>query len=81
MTPTPLHVDSIGTVRVGTDEKSVKNSVWVRRKVRVLNDGHDQGEVSFTHIDEADNVSDGASKPIKRAVASRHSLYLSGQWG
>ena len=63
-------------------KKSVKKSVWVRRKVRVLNDGHDQGEVSFTHIDEADNVSDGASKPIKCAVTiRRHSFYLSGQWG
>jgi len=78
--PTPLYVDSVGTVRTGSDESSVKKSVWVRRKTNVLNDAHSHGVVDYMKVDEADNVSDGASKPIKRAVHKRHRAYMSGEW-
>ena len=78
--PTPLYVDSVGTVRTGVSEGAVKKSVWVRRKINVLNDAYDHDEVEYTHIDEADNVSDGASKPIKKAVYKRHADYMAGRW-
>ena len=78
--PTPLYVDSIGTVRTGESEGAVKKSVWVRRKINVLNDAYDHNEVAYTHIDEADNVADGASKPIKKAVYKRHASYMAGRW-
>ena len=75
-----LYVDSVGTVRTGSDESSVRKSVWVRRKTDVLNDAHSHGVVDYMKVDEADNVSDGASKPIKRAVHKRHARYMSGDW-
>ena len=78
--PTPYYIDSLGCVRVATNEASCKKSVWVRRRLRVLNDGHKHGDAEYIQIDEADNVSDGYSKPIKAAVFKRHVTYLSGNW-
>ena len=78
--PTPTYIDNMGTVRVGQNEGSCKKSLWAKRKVRVLNDGYEQGLADYIKVDEADNVSDGASTPVKHSVYMRHAAYMSGKW-
>ena len=46
----------------------------------MLNDGYEQGLADYIKVDEADNVSDGASKSVKHSVYMRHESYMSGAW-
>ena len=76
--PTPGYIDSLSTLLVAGEDGAPKRSIWIKRRIEVLTDFINLGEVALLHIDEADNVSDGLTKPIKHTVFIRHTEYIDG---
>ena len=74
--PTPLYLDSKTTVFVALNDTAVKKSVWLTRRVAVLQDAARQNEITPIHIPERDMVADPFTKYLPYAVWDRHMKYL-----
>ena len=74
--PTPLYLDSKTTVFVALNDTAVKKSVWLTRRVAVLQDASRQQEIIPLHISEKDMVADPFTKYLPYAVWDRHMSYM-----
>ena len=72
----PFYLDSKTTVFVSMSDSAVKKSVWLIRRVAVLTQGTSNGEMSPTHIGEANMVADPLTKYLTYSVWARHMRYL-----
>ena len=73
---TPYYFDSSSTVFVANNEKSVKRSVWLIRRVKVLLEAVEYGDIIVLHIGDAYMVADVFTKYLKYERWRRHVLYL-----
>ena len=74
--PCPFYLDSRTTVLVSQDDAAARKSAWLKRRIRVLQDGVDLGEIRPIHISEKDMVADPLTKYLPFAVWERHMAYL-----
>ena len=58
----PFYLDSLSTVFVAKSETGVKKSIWLLRRIAVLEDGVSHGEIEPIHISEVDMVADPFTK-------------------
>ena len=72
---TPAYIDSSSTVFVAKDQAAAKRSVWINRRVAVLLEAKEEGEVDPIKIDAKYNVSDGMTKPLSHAAYMLHLGY------
>ena len=70
--PTPLYLDSISTFYVAADKHSVRRSQHMLRRVAVLTQARENGEIVPIHISEKHMAADGLTKPIGRAARLLH---------
>ena len=73
---TPLYLDSRTTVLVASDDAAAKRSVWLKRRIVVLQDAVDLGEIVPIHVPESNMVADIFTKYLKLVVWQRHVAYL-----
>ena len=73
---TPFYLDSKTTVFVATSDTAVKKSVWLLRRVAVLTDNVNHGEITPIHINDPEMIADPFTKYIVVAVWSKHMLYV-----
>ena len=64
------------TVFVATSDTAVKKSVWLLRRVAVLTDSVNHGEIIPIHINDPQMIADPFTKYLVVAVWSRHMLYV-----
>ena len=74
----PFYLDSLSTVYVATSDVGVKKSVWLIRRVAVLEDGVVHKEIKVFHISERDMVADPFTKYLTLDVWHRHMHYACG---
>ena len=72
----PFYLDSKTTVFVAMSDAAVKKSVWLLRRVAVLTDGTNSGEISPIHISEKQMVADPCTKYLPQAVWAKHMKYM-----
>jgi hypothetical protein len=72
----PFYLDSKTTVFVAMSDSAIKKSVWLSRRVAVINEGTTAGEILPMHIGEADMVADPSTKYLPYTVWHRHMHYL-----
>ena len=70
--PTPFYLDSRTTVLVASDDAAAKKSVWLKRRIVVLQDAVDLGEPLI----KSNMVADIFTKYLKLVVWLRHVAYL-----
>ena len=68
--------DSKTTVFVALNDTAVKKSVWLTRRVAVLQDASRQQEIIPLHISEKDMIADPFTKYLPYAVWDRHMGYM-----
>ena len=69
-------LDSKTTVFVATSDTAVKKSVWLLRRVVVLTDNVQHGEIMPVHINDPDMIADPFTKYLTINVWKRHMLYV-----
>ena len=69
------------TVFVATSDTAIKKSIWLIRRVAVLEDGVTHGEVMPLHISERDMAADPMTKYLTYGVWSRHMHYVLNKTG
>jgi hypothetical protein len=74
--PTPVYCDSASCIFVANKTGAVKRSLWNVRRAAVLREAVDMHEVAFCKVPEADNVSDGFTKPIPHTAWTHHMEYI-----
>ena len=74
--PTAFYLDSQTTVKVASDDAAAKKSVWLKRRIAVLQEGVTLGEINPVHIPESNMVADIFTKYVKVTVWLRHLAYL-----
>jgi hypothetical protein len=79
--PTPLYLDSSTTVFVATSDTAIRKSVWLIRRVAVLEDGVTHGEIEPIHISERDMAADPYTKYLTYGVWARHMHYVLNKMG
>jgi hypothetical protein len=77
----PFYLDSATTVFVATSDTAAKKSVWIVRRIAVLEDGITHGEFEPLHISERDMAADPLTKYLPQAVWSRHMHYITNRAG
>ena len=55
---TPLNIDSQSAIYVATNESSVRRSVWIQRRVEVMQEASELGEIQPRKVDRALNRAD-----------------------
>ena len=78
---TPFYLDSSTTVFVATSDTAIKKSIWLIRRVAVLEDGVTHGEVMPLHISERDMAADPMTKYLTYGVWNRHMHYVLNKTG
>ena len=73
---TPYYFDSSSTVFVANNEKAIKRSVWLIRRVKVLLEAVEYGDIIVIHIGDAYMVADVFTKYLKYERWHRHVVYL-----
>ena len=73
---TPFYLDSRTTVLVATDDAAARKSVWLKRRIAVLQEGVDLGEIQPIFIPERNMVADPLTKYLTYPVWIRHMAYL-----
>ena len=74
--PTPLYIDASSTICVINDEASTRRSAWIGRRIKVLQEAVNMGEIHCVKISERDNVADMMTKYLTFSVWSRHTHVL-----
>jgi hypothetical protein len=69
--PTPLYIDAASTIFIIHDQRSVKKSLWTRRRALILQEAQLMQEIVALKISEADNFSDSETKNLKLKVWRR----------
>ena len=72
----PFYLDSKTTVFVATSDTAAKKSVWLLRRVAVLEDGVQHGDMSPRHISERDQAADPFTKYLTQPVWARHMHFV-----
>ena len=49
---------------VANDQASIKRSVWIHRRAKILRESVDAEDVQFVKVSDPDNVADGFTKPL-----------------
>ena len=78
---TPFYLDSSTTVFVAWSDTAVKKSIWLIRRVAVLEDGVTHGEIHPLHLTERDMAADPMTKYLTFGVWSRHMHYVLNKMG
>ena len=73
---TTTYFDSKSTIFVATSDVAPKKSVWLARRIKVITETVEQGEIAPEHIGEADMAADSCTKYVKQQVWSRHMHYI-----
>ena len=74
--PTPFYLDSSTTVFVAQHDSAVKKSVWLIRRVAVITECVNMGEVKPIHINDPLMVADAFTKYLTFPVWVRHMRYM-----
>ena len=69
--PTPLWIDAAATIFVIQDQRSVKKSLWARRRALILQEAQRLKEIIVMKISERDNFSDPETKQLRIKVWNR----------
>ena len=72
----PFYLDSKTTVFVASSDSAVKKSVWLIRRVAVIDEGVLHGYIQPVHISERDMAADPFTKYLKHGVWARHMHFL-----
>jgi hypothetical protein len=78
---TPFYLDSSTTVFVATSDTAIRKSIWLIRRVAVLEDGVTHGEIQPIHITERDMAADPYTKYLTYGVWARHMHYILNKMG
>ena len=73
---TPFYLDSRTTVLVAGDDAAAKKSVWLKRRIDVLQESVTLREIDPQHIPEYNMVADIFTKYLKQSTWARHCDYL-----
>ena len=73
---TTTYFDSSSTVFVATSDVAPKKSVWLARRIKVITETVEQGEIAPVHIGERDMAADSCTKYVKYEVWARHMHYI-----
>ena len=67
---TTTYFDSFSTVFVATSDVAPKKSVWLARRIKVINEIVEQGEIAPVHIGERDMAADSCTKYVRHEVCT-----------
>ena len=70
------YFDSSSTVFVATSDVAPKKSVWLARRIKVITETVEQGEIAPVHIGERDMAADSCTKYVRHEVWARHMHYI-----
>ena len=70
--PTQIYLDSLSTFYVAADKQSVRRSQHNMRRIAVLNQARENGEITPIHVPEKHMAADGLTKPIPRTPRLLH---------
>ena len=73
---TVCYFDSSATIFAANDDTSSKRSMWLRRRVAILREGVDMGEMQTYKIPEADNAADMHTKYLTFSAWKRHHWFI-----
>ena len=73
--PTPIWGDSQSTEKCAKSAGSLKRSIYLLRKVKVLQEATEEGIIAQMHICEADNSADVNTKYINQKQYAKHTKY------
>ena len=73
---TKVYFDSKSTVFCSTSDAAPKKSVWLGRRIEVITETVQHGEIEPEHIAESDMVADSCTKYVKNGVWARHMHYV-----
>ena len=74
--PVPFYLDSKTTVFVASSDSAVKKSVWLIRRVVVIEEGVMNDYIQPVHITERDMAADPFTKYLTHGVWSRHMHFV-----
>ena len=74
--PVPFYLDSKTTVFVASSDSAVKKSVWLIRRVAVIEEGVTNGYIQPVHITERDMAADPFTKYLTHGVWARHMHFV-----
>ena len=77
----PFYLDSKTTVFVASSDTAVRKSIWLIRRVAVLEEGVTHGEIIPVHISERDMAADPMTKYLPYLVWARHMHFLLNKFG
>ena len=66
---------------VATSDTAIRKSIWLIRRVAVLEDGVTHGEIQPIHITERDMAADPYTKYLTYGVWARHMHYILNKMG
>ncbi len=69
---TQIYLDSLSTFYVAADKQSVRRSQHNMRRIAVLNQARENGEITPIHVPEKHMAADGLTKPIPRTPRLLH---------
>ena len=70
--PTPLHVDNSACVDIAKDFNSCKRARHIDRRVNMLTDYEESGDLQTVHIPTARNTADIFTKPLTKVKFVKH---------
>ena len=73
---TKVYFDSQSTVFCATSDAAPKKSVWLGRRIKVITETVEHGEIAPEHMPESDMAADSCTKYIKHNVWARHMHYV-----
>ena len=69
---TKVYFDSKSTVFCATSDAAPKKSVWLSRRLKVITETVEHGDITPEHIPESDMAADSNTKYVKNTVWARH---------
>jgi len=73
---TKVYFDSKSTVFCATSDAAPKKSVWLARRIKVITETVQHGDIAPEHISESDMIADSCTKYVKHNVWARHMHYI-----
>ena len=70
--PTPLLVDNSACVSLGQNPGTCKRARHIDRRIHFLSDYQEMGEIKLHFVSTKDNVADLFTKPLEKALFTRH---------
>ena len=73
---TKTYFDSQSTVFCAASDAAPKKSVWLGRRIKMITETLQHGEIAPEHISESDMIADSCTKYVKHNVWARHMHYI-----